>query len=138
MIKSKRYTRKHGGKKKHKHHKKNKHTRKHNNMVTHGIRGLNTTIKRLVKSITGKPFRGTIGIVSKEVINRTTPFVYKIPIAGNKMVYIFKNGNNGFYMVLTKLDNIVDSAGNLVTTVLDSATDLTVLTIDMVIGKQRR
>lgn len=135
MVKPKRYSRKNGDKKKKLHHRKGKHTRKHKNMVTQGMKGLNTTIKRLVKSITGKPFRGTIGIVSKEVINRTTPFVYKIPIAGNKMVYIFKNGNKGFYMVLTKLDNIVDSAGNVVTTVLDSATDLTVLTIDMVVGK---
>ena len=100
-------------------------------MVTQGMKGLNTTIKRLVKSITGKPFRGTIGIVSKEVINRTTPFVYKIPIAGNLMVYLFKKSNKALYIVLTTADNMVDSGGNVITSAMDGATDLTVLVLNL-------
>jgi len=123
------HTRKHGRKPKH-----GKKTKKHKRTATHGIKGLNATVKKLVKKITGKPFRGTIGVVSKEVLNRTTPFVYKIPMAGNKMVYIFKKSEQGFYIVLTTADNMVDNAGNIVTSVMDGATDLTILSIEMIEG----
>ena len=38
--------------------------------VGKSVKEINNTIKQLVKKITGKPFRGTIGIVSKFVLNK--------------------------------------------------------------------
>ena len=125
---AKKHTRKHHKKYNNKHSKKSKRpTRK----VSSSVKALNSTIKSLIKKITGKPFRGTIGVVSKTVLNRSTPFIQKIPMAGNMMVYIFRKSEKGFYIVLTTADNIVDSAGNIITSVLDGVTDLTVLTLNM-------
>ena len=105
----------------------NRRTRKVGNYV----KELNNTIKELVRKITGKPFRGTIGLVSKFVLKKSTPYLGKIPIAGDTIVYLFKKGNKGLYIVLTTADNMVDSGGNIVTSVMDGATDLTVLTLNL-------
>ena len=105
----------------------NRRTRKVGNYV----KELNNTIKELVRKITGKPFRGTIGIVSKFVLKKSTPYLGKIPIAGDTILYLFKKGNKGLYIVLTTADNMVDSGGNIVTSVMDGATDLTVLTLNL-------
>ena len=107
--------------------KKNGLTRK----VSKSVKNLNSTVKQLVKKITGKPFRGTVGVVSKYVIKETTPYLGKIPLAGNTVVYLFKKSNNALYIVLTTADNMVDSAGNIVTSVMDGATDLTVLVLNL-------
>lgn len=105
----------------------NRRTRK----VGNSVKELNNTIKELVRKITGKPFRGTIGVVSKFVLKKSTPYLGKIPIAGDTIVYLFKKGNKGLYIVLTTADNMVDSGGNIVTSVMDGATDLTVLTLNL-------
>jgi len=99
--------------------------------ISKSIKGLNTRIKQIVKKITGKPFRGTIGVVSKFVLKETTPYLGKIPIAGNTIVYLFKKGENGLYIVLTTMDNMVDSGGNIVTSAMDGVTDLTVLALNL-------
>ena len=96
-----------------------------------GIQGINKSLKGIVKKLTGKPFRGTIGVVSKTVINTSTPFIDKIPIAGNLMVYLFKKSNKALYIVLTTADNMVDSGGNVITSAMDGATDLTVLLLNL-------
>ena len=75
--------------------------------------------------------RGTIGVVSKYVLNKSTPYIGKIPIAGNTIVYLFKKGENGLYIVLTTMDNMVDSGGNIVTSAMDGTTDLTVLALNL-------
>ena len=105
----------------------NRRTRKVGNYV----KELNNTIKELVRKITGKPFRGTIGLVSKFVLKKSTPYLGKIPIAGDTILYLFKKGNKGLYIVLTTADNMIDSGGNIVTSVMDGATDLTVLTLNL-------
>ena len=107
--------------------KKNGLTRK----VTKSVKNLNRTVKQLVKKITGKPFRGTVGLVSKYLIKKSTPYLGKIPVAGNTVVYLFKKSNNALYIVLTTADNMVDSGGNIVTSVMDGATDLTVLVLNL-------
>ena len=99
--------------------------------VGKSVKEINNTIKQLVKKITGKPFRGTIGIVSKFVLKKSTPYLGKIPIAGDTILYLFKKGNKGLYIVLTTADNMIDSGGNIVTSVMDGATDLTVLTLNL-------
>jgi len=99
--------------------------------ISKSIKSFNTGIKQIVKKITGKPFRGTIGVVSKLVLKETTPYLGKIPIAGNTIVYLFKKGENGLYIVLTTMDKMVDSGGNIVTSVMDGATDLTVLALNL-------
>ena len=99
--------------------------------ISKSIKGFNKKIKEIVKKITGKPFRGTIGVVSKYVLNKSTPYIGKIPIAGNTIVYLFKKGENGLYIVLTTMDNMVDSGGNIVTSAMDGTTDLTVLALNL-------
>ncbi len=113
---------------------KGKRVKKHTRKITKSVKGINTNIKQLVKKITGKPFRGTIGVVSKMVLNKSTPYLGKIPIAGNTIVYLFKKGENGLYIVLTTIDKMVDSGGNIITSAMDGATDLTVLALSL--GKQ--
>jgi hypothetical protein len=114
-------------KKNRKHKGKKSQTRK----ISKSIKGFNTSIKQLVKKITGKPFRGTIGVVSKFVLKTTTPYLGKIPIAGDTIIYLFKKGENGLYIVLTTMDNMVDSGGNIVTSAMDGASDLTVLVLNL-------
>ena len=99
--------------------------------ISKSLKGFNKRIKEIVKKITGKPFKGTIGVVSKYVLKKSTPYIGKIPIAGNTIVYLFKKGENGLYIVLTTMDNMVDSGGNIVTTAMDGATDLTVLALNL-------
>ncbi len=113
---------------------KGKKGKKHTRKITNSVKGINTSIKQLVKKITGKPFRGTIGVVSKMVLKKSTPYLGKIPIAGNTIVYLFKKGENGLYIVLTTIDKMVDSGGNIITSAMDGATDLTVLALTL--GKQ--
>ena len=113
--------------------RKNKQRRKikkNTRKIGNSVKELNSSIKNLVKKITGKPFRGTVGVVSKYALNTSTPYLGKIPIAGNTIVYLFKKGNKGLYIVLTTADNMVDSGGNIVTSVMDGATDLTVLVLN--------
>ena len=111
--------------------KKRKNSKNNTRKIGDSVKGLNNTIKDLVRKITGKPFRGTIGVVSKFVLKKSTPYLGKIPIAGDTIVYLFKKGNKGLYIVLTTADNMVDSGGNIVTSVMDGATDLTVLTLNL-------
>lgn len=99
--------------------------------ISKSIKTLNSSIKGIVKKITGKPFTGTVGVVSKYVLKKSTPYIGKIPIAGNTVVYLFKKGENGLYIVLTTMDNMVDSGGNIVTSAMDGATDLTVLALNL-------
>ena len=47
------------------------------------------------------------------------------------MVYLFKKSNKALYIVLTTADNIVDSGGNVITSAMDGATDLTVLVLNL-------
>ena len=112
-------------------HKGKKGKKSQTRKISKSIKGLNTRIKQIVKKITGKPFRGTIGVVSKFVLKETTPYLGKIPIAGNTIVYLFKKGENGLYIVLTTMDNMVDSGGNIVTSAMDGVTDLTVLALNL-------
>tara|TARA_B100001063_G_C16235058_1_gene298097 strand:- start:80 stop:463 length:384 start_codon:yes stop_codon:yes gene_type:complete len=116
---------------KHKGKKEKKGKKSQTRKISKSIKGLNTRIKQIVKKITGKPFRGTIGVVSKFVLKETKPYLGKIPIAGNTIVYLFKKGENGLYIVLTTMDNMVDSGGNIVTSAMDGATDLTVLALNL-------
>ena len=132
----KRRTRKHHKKHHNKHH--NKHGKKNKGLtrkMSSTVKVLNSTVKKMIKKLTGKPFRGTIGVVSKTAIKRSTPFLQKIPMAGNMVVYIFRKGEKGFYIALTTADNMVDSAGNIVTSVMDGATDLVVLSLNTVAGR---
>tara|TARA_B100001059_G_scaffold69912_2_gene67064 strand:+ start:257 stop:619 length:363 start_codon:yes stop_codon:yes gene_type:complete len=111
--------------------KKNKKRGRGTRKISNSIHGLNNSLKHIVRQLTGKPFRGTIGVVSNSVINTTTPFIGKIPIAGNLIVYLFRKSNKALYIVLTTADNIVDSGGNIITSVMDGATDLTVLILNL-------
>jgi len=111
--------------------KKNKKKKPQTRKISKSLKGFNKRIKEIVKKITGKPFKGTIGIVSKYVLKKSTPYIGKIPIAGNTIVYLFKKGENGLYIVLTTMDNMVDSGGNIVTSAMDGATDLTVLALNL-------
>jgi hypothetical protein len=112
-------------------HKKNKGKKSQTRKISKSIKGFNKRIKEIVKKITGKPFKGTIGVVSKYVLKKSTPYIGKIPIAGNTIVYLFKKGENGLYIVLTTMDNMVDSGGNIVTSAMDGTTDLTVLALNL-------
>jgi hypothetical protein len=114
-------------KKYNKHNKRGRGSRK----ISNNIHGLNNSLKHIVRKLTGKPFRGTIGVVSKKVLNKTTPFIGKIPIAGNLIVYLFKKSNKALYIVLTTADNIVDSGGNVITSAMDGVSDLTVLVLNL-------
>ena len=58
--------------------------------ISKSLKGFNKRIKEIVKKITGKPFKGTIGVVSKYVLKKSTPYIGKIPIAGNTIVYLKK------------------------------------------------
>ena len=109
--------------------KNNKGKKSQTRKISKSLKGFNKRIKEIVKKITGKPFKGTIGVVSKYVLKKSTPYIGKIPIAGNTIVYLFKKGENGLYIVLTTMDNMVDSGGNIVTSAMDGATDLTVLAL---------
>ena len=111
--------------------KKNKKHGRHTRKISNNIVALNKSLKQIVRQITGKPFRGTIGVVSNKTINSTTPFIGKIPIAGELIVYLFKKTNKALYIVLTTADNIVDSGGNVITSAMDGATDLTVLVLHL-------
>ena len=111
--------------------KNNKKKKPQTRKISKSLKGFNKRIKEIVKKITGKPFKGTIGIVSKYVLKKSTPYIGKIPIAGNTIVYLFKKGENGLYIVLTTMDNMVDSGGNIVTSAMDGATDLTVLALNL-------
>ena len=111
--------------------KNNKKKKSQTRKISKSLKGFNKRIKEIVKKITGKPFKGTIGVVSKYVLNKSTPYIGKIPIAGNTIVYLFKKGENGLYIVLTTMDNMVDSGGNIVTSAMDGATDLTVLALNL-------
>tara|TARA_B100001758_G_C18386324_1_gene600338 strand:+ start:938 stop:1306 length:369 start_codon:yes stop_codon:yes gene_type:complete len=118
--------------------KTKKHTKKYKKNSTRRTRkisknivSLNKSLKTIIKKLTGKPFRGTIGVVSKSVLNNTTPFISKIPIAGNTIVYLFKKSEKSLYIVLTTVDNMVDSGGNIITSAMDGATNLTVLVLNM-------
>jgi hypothetical protein len=111
--------------------KNNKGKKSQTRKISKSLKGFNKRIKEIVKKITGKPFKGTIGVVSKYVLNKSTPYIGKIPIAGNTIVYLFKKGENGLYIVLTTMDNMVDSGGNIVTSAMDGATDLTVLALNL-------
>ena len=111
--------------------KKNKKKKPQTRKISKSLKGFNKRIKEIVKKITGKPFKGTNGIVSKYVLKKSTPYIGKIPIAGNTIVYLFKKGENGLYIVLTTMDNMVDSGGNIVTSAMDGATDLTVLALNL-------
>ena len=111
--------------------KKNKKKKPQTRKISKSLKGFNKRIKEIVKKITGKPFKGTIGVVSKYVLKKSTPYIGKIPIAGNTIVYLFKKGENGLYIVLTTMDNMVDSGGNIVTSAMDGATDLTVLALNL-------
>ena len=118
--------------------KTKKHTKKYKKNSTRRTRkisknivSLNKSLKTIIKKLTGKPFRGTIGVVSKFVLNNTTPFISKIPIAGNTIVYLFKKSEKSLYIVLTTVDNMVDSGGNIITSAMDGATNLTVLVLNM-------
>ena len=99
--------------------------------VTNGIKSLNKSIKSIIKQLTGKPFRGTIGVVSKSVLKESTPYLGKIPLAGGTIVYLFKKSDKALYIVLTTMDNMVTSSGNIVTSAMDGATKLTVLTLNL-------
>ena len=112
-------------------HKGKKGKKSQTRKISKSIKSLNTRIKQIVKKITGKPFRGTIGVVSKLVLKESTPYLGKIPIAGDTIVYLFKKGENGLYIVLTTVDNMVDSGGNIVTSAMDGVTDLTVLALNL-------
>ena len=112
-------------------HKGKKGKKSQTKKISKSIKTLNSSIKGIVKKITGKPFRGTVGVVSKYVLKKSTPYIGKIPIAGNTVVYLFKKGENGLYIVLTTMDNMVDSGGNIVTSAMDGATDLTVLALNL-------
>ena len=111
--------------------KNNKKKKPQTRKISKSLKGFNKRIKEIVKKITGKPFKGTIGVVSKYVLKKSTPYIGKIPIAGNTIVYLFKKGENGLYIVLTTMDNMVDSGGNIVTSAMDGATDLTVLALNL-------
>ena len=111
--------------------KNNKVKKSQTRKISKSLKGFNKRIKEIVKKITGKPFKGTIGVVSKYALKKSTPYIGKIPIAGNTIVYLFKKGENGLYIVLTTMDNMVDSGGNIVTSAMDGATDLTVLALNL-------
>jgi hypothetical protein len=111
--------------------KKNSNRARGTRKISNNIKGLNKSLKHIVRELTGKPFRGTIGVVSNTVVNTTTPFLGKIPITGNLIVYLFKKSNKALYIVLTTADNIVDSGGNVITSVMDGTKDLTVLVLNL-------
>ena len=108
-----------------------KKTKRGTRKITKGIKVFNKSIKTIIRQLTGKPFRGTIGVVSKTVLKNSIPFIGKIPVAGNTIVYLFKKSDKALYIVLTTMDNMVDSGGNIVTSAMDGATDLIVLTLNL-------
>ena len=93
---------------KHKGKKDKKGKKSQTRKISKSIKGLNTRIKQIVKKITGKPFRGTIGVVSKFVLKETTPYLGKIPIAfdhGGASETII-DGKNGFLATPVKIKSL--------------------------------
>ena len=66
--------------------KNNKGKKSQTRKISKSLKGFNKRIKEIEKKITGKPFKGTIGVVSKYVLNKSTPYIGKIPIAVSKSI----------------------------------------------------
>ncbi|MAR51061.1 MAG: hypothetical protein CML42_08035 [Rhodobacteraceae bacterium] len=99
-----------------------------------GLTYLSSTIKSMIKNITGMKVAGRIGKGTKSALNSVGKLTGKIPLAGGLIMYIFKQTGKGVVIVTTTADNLVDRAGNIVSDVVNGVKDLSVLTLNTLSG----
>tara|TARA_B000000475_G_scaffold266781_1_gene256947 strand:+ start:233 stop:661 length:429 start_codon:yes stop_codon:yes gene_type:complete len=99
-----------------------------------GLIYLSSTIKSMIKNITGLRVAGRIGKGTKSVLNTVGKLTGKIPLAGGLIMYIFKQTGKGVVIVMTTADNLVDRAGNIATDVVNGVKDISILTLNTLSG----
>ena len=99
-----------------------------------GLIYLSSTIKSMIKNITGLRVAGRIGKGTKSVLNTVGKLTGKIPLAGGLIMYIFKQTGKGVVIVMTTADNLVDRAGNITTDVVNGVKDISILTLNTLSG----
>lgn len=99
-----------------------------------GLTYLSSTLKSMIKSITGMRVAGRVGKGTKSALNTVGKLTGKIPLAGGLFMYIFKQTGKGVVIVTTTADNLVDRAGNVVSDVVNGVKDLSILTLNTLSG----
>lgn len=102
-----------------------------------GLTYLSSTLKSMIKSITGMRVAGRVGKGTKSALNTVGKLTGKIPLAGGLIMYIFKQTGKGVVIVTTTADNLVDRAGNVVSDVVNGVKDLSILTLNTLSGSVR-
>mgnify|MGYP003973754695 FL=1 len=103
-----------------------------------GLTYLSSTIKSMIKNITGLRVAGRVGKGTKSALNTVGKLTGKIPLAGGLIMYIFKQTGKGVVIVTTTADNLVDRTGNIATDVVNGVKDISILTLNTLSGTVKR
>jgi len=96
------------------------------------VNKLSTTVRKLVKDLTGLRLGKRISNVTAGTLRNLGTLVKKVPLAGNIIAYVFRHSSKGVTVVLTSADNLVGKTGQIVNTVFKGATDIAVYSLNTV------
>lgn len=96
------------------------------------------TITGLVSELTGMKIVEKIAGGLQGITNQGAKLVKEVPIAGGLAMYVFKQGGKGFVVLGKKVDEAIETLGDLANTVVGTAQDTLVFILETTEGSLKQ
>jgi len=93
------------------------------------IKKINETGQGLIGKLTKTEVISVVGHGAKGVLDNLGNLVAVVPLAGGATAYLFGQGGKAVKIVTTRADGVIRGTGEVANSVLQSASDLVVLTL---------
>ena len=98
------------------------------------VNKINGSAQEIVTKVTNSDLISTAGKGVRGILNDLGDLVGVVPLAGDKVGYVFKNAGSAVKVIAGTGDNVIIGSGKLVNGVLSGVTDLVVLTSETARG----